>query len=79
MKRYTFYFDSLSDCMCSIDDDAKGEWVKWEDVCKIKKTKEFCQNICCNQDEFNLFQKYGRECPNCPVEVFMDYYGLGEG
>jgi hypothetical protein len=60
-------------------EDENGEWVKWNDVCRVEKTKEFCEGVCCNRDEYNIFQVYGKECPNCPVDSFMDYYGLGEG
>ncbi len=54
-----------------------GEWVKHEDICKAEKTKEFCMGVCCNRDEYSIFQEYGKECPNCPVDGFMGYYGLG--
>ncbi len=39
----------------------------------MEKTKEFCETVCCNRDEYKIFQEYGRECPNCPVEDFIDY------
>ncbi len=60
-------------------ENKKGGWGKWEDVSKVKKTKEFCEGVCSKRDEYNIFQEYGKECPNCPVDDFMDYYGLGDG
>jgi hypothetical protein len=55
-----------------------GEWVEYEDVCNVKKTKEFCTGVCTSREEYNIFQEYGKECPNCPVDAFLDYYSLGE-
>jgi hypothetical protein len=76
MKRYRQYTQVY--CDCTIQEHVEGEWVKWQDVCKVSKTKEFCEGVCCNRDEYNIFQVYGKECPNCPVDSFMDYYGLGD-
>jgi hypothetical protein len=56
-----------------------GEWVEYKDVCNVKKTKEFCTGVCTSREEYNIFQEYGKECPNCPVDAFLDYYSLGEG
>ncbi len=77
MKRYTPFVPAFSG-RATFEEDEKGKWVKWEDVCRVEKTKEFCEGVCCNRDEYNIFQEYGKECPNCPVDCFIDHYGLGE-
>jgi hypothetical protein len=56
----------------------EGEWLTHKEVSSAKKTKEFCMGVCCNRDEYRIFQEYGKECPNCPVDCFIDHYGLGE-
>jgi len=73
MKRYRMDWDWEQEV-----EFKNGEWVKYEDVCKVKKTKEFCTGVCTSREEYNIFQEYGKECPNCPVDAFLDYYSLGE-
>lgn len=35
------------------------------------KNKHFCEEICDFQEEFKYFQKYGKECVNCPVDTYV--------
>ncbi len=44
----------------------------------VEKTKEFCEEVCVNKEEYNyLMTTYGKECLNCPVDGFVDYLNAG--